>query len=47
MNPPLWSERHGNHLFVYWRGVPIYKNYDSKEASVILDKKGWPNERIY
>ena len=43
--PLMWSERHGNHMFVYWRGKIIYKNYDSKESSVLFNDY-WPNERV-
>ena len=40
--PMLWSQRSYNHLFVMWRGKPIYKNYDSGEPSWLLND-GWPN----
>ena len=43
--PLMWAERHGNHVFVYWNGKPIYKSYDSGEPSVLFNEE-WPNVRI-
>ena len=37
----MWSERHDNHLVVYWRGQPIYKNWaDPKHPSILFNPYG-------
>lgn len=47
----MWPEIKDNHLYVYWRGTLIYKRWIGKnnkktQPSILLSKKGWPNEWI-
>ncbi len=42
----MWSERHDNHLFVFWNGELVYKNYDDKRNGSVIFNKHWPNERL-
>lgn len=41
----FWSIRHLNHLYVFWRGQIIYKNYDSGGPSRLFNN-GWPGTVI-
>lgn len=43
MTPLMWAERRNGHLFVWWRGVPIYK-VGPGTRELVLDSFGpaWP-----
>lgn len=36
----MWSERHGDVLLVYWRGVVIYKKMLDQGRSYLFDGYG-------
>ena len=47
----LWSLRHKNHLFIFYKGEPIYKRWyykdtNNKAQNSILFNKQYPNEWI-
>jgi hypothetical protein len=49
--PLLWSEKVGNHIYVYWRGQLVYKKWidpkgNKTQSSILINKNGWPNEWI-
>ncbi len=38
----MWAVRHLNHVYIFWRGEPVYKSYDQPgHPSVLLNPK-WP-----
>jgi hypothetical protein len=40
----MWSETRDNHVYVYWRGVLIYKRWVTEDGGYgkVFDKWGWP-----
>lgn len=48
----LWSERHGDEIYVFFCGKLIYKRWlkkkstEKRQQSVIFNDNGWPNEEI-
>lgn len=50
--PLMWSEKKGNHLFVYHNGKLVYKQWLNKkgkktEPSLLWNVNGLPHEKIY
>ena len=50
-NKTMWAERIGHELYVFWRGIPIYKRWNKKDDSKsqpsrLFNDNGWPNEEI-
>ncbi len=49
--PLLWAEQIGQELYVFHRGMPIYKrwmkNGKKTQPSVLFNVNGWPNEEVY
>lgn len=46
----MWSERHGNEVYVFWNGELAYKRWlddrGLKKHASMLANKGWPSVRI-
>jgi hypothetical protein len=42
----MWSERHGDEVYVFWNGALVYKRWvkeDGEKRASLLFNEHWPN----